>query len=92
MANDWTEKKSSEKDAILNTQTQTHLCVGAVLSVTVVADEHVSLGSAHLGQLVFSDGLFGQSLSDLLQLCARHLLRTHARICTHTHAHTRRLY
>lgn len=81
MADDWTEKKS-EKDAKPNTHT--HLCVGAVLSVTVVADEHVGLGSAHLGQLMFSDGLFGQSLSDLLQLCARHLLRTHTRTFTHT--------
>lgn len=50
--------------------------------MTVVADEHVGLSSAHLGQLVFSDGLFGQSLSDLLQLCTRHLLREHTR--THT--------
>ena len=49
-----------------HTHEDTNLCVRAVLSMTVVADEHVGLGSAHLGQLVFSDGLFGQSLSDLL--------------------------
>lgn len=54
-----------------------YLRVRAVLAVTLAADEHVCLGSADLRQLVFSDGLFGQSLSDLLQLCARHLLESH---------------
>lgn len=42
--------------------------------MTLAADEHVRLRPSHLGQLMLSDGLFGQSLSDLLQLGARHLL------------------
>lgn len=52
----------------------TYLCVCAVFSVALVADKHVRLGSSDLRQLMFSDGFFGQSLSDLLQLCTCHLL------------------
>lgn len=56
------------------------LRVRAALSVTLVADEHVRFGSSHLRQLMFSDGLFSESLSDLFQLGTRHLLETQ----THT--------
>lgn len=57
-----------------------YLCVRAALPLTLVAGEHVCLGPAHLGQLMLSDGLFGQSFSHLLQLGTGHLLHTH----THT--------
>lgn len=57
-----------------------YLCVRAALPLTLVAGEHVCLGPAHLGQLMLSDGLFGQSFSHLLQLGTGHLLHTQ----THT--------
>lgn len=63
----------------------TYLCVCAVFSVTLVADKHVRLGSSDLRQLMFSDGFFGQSLSNLLQLCTCHLLHTNTKTSKFTH-------
>lgn len=51
-----------------------YLSVSAVLAPAFSTDEHVSLGAAHFGELMLSNGLLGQCFPDLFKLCACHLL------------------
>lgn len=51
-----------------------YLSVSAVLALAFSTDEHVSLGAAHFGELMLSNGLLGQHFPDLFKLCACHLL------------------
>lgn len=52
-----------------------YLCVGALLLLALATGEQISLSASSGGHLVVPDSLFGQILSNLLQLITGHFLQ-----------------